>query len=153
MADATTNIHTATQRALAVWLETVFPDTTIARSLIPSVPEQNRITVLPGAAPARIAVDTFQGGAVRGRRGDDFTVRVWIECIGDELDEVEDKADGFAADLEAAVAAYPTLNGDVDGLVMFGQHIDLTPHPMVELGAGLFYRIVELEISAKGRYY
>jgi hypothetical protein len=48
-------------------------------------------------------------------------------------------------------AENPTL-GDLDGVAMFGQTVTRQPHDVFQPMAGLFYRWIEIEISATGRY-
>lgn len=149
---APTNIETAVQRALAALLADALPDSvTMARSLVPSPPESSRVTVLPGASPAA-AVEPFIG-SVAGRvwRDETFSVRVWVECLGDTLDEIEDTADSYVAAIENVVVTNPDL-GDLPGIVSFGGSMDRTTHPMAEITPGTFYRWVDIEISVTARY-
>lgn len=149
---APNNIELAVQRTLAAMLRDLMPESvTIARSLIPAPPESDRVTVLPGESPA-VAVEPFIG-SVNGRvwRDEDFTVRVWIECLGDDLDDVEDRAYVLVATLEDFVATNPDLGG-MAGVISFGNSLDRTTHPMWEVTAGMFYRWIDVEIAVKARY-
>lgn len=149
---APTNIETAVQRVLAGYLADALPaSVTVARSVLSAPPESSRVTVLPGSSPAA-AVEPFIG-SVAGRvwRDETFTVRVWVECLGDTLDEVEDEADLYAASVEEIVAMHPDLD-DMAGVISFGLSMDRTTHPMQEVMTGIFYRWIDIEIEVKARY-
>jgi hypothetical protein len=49
------------------------------------------------------------------------------------------------------IAERSTL-GDVDGLLMFGQSVQVTSHPIFQPQPGLYFAWVERQISATGRY-
>jgi hypothetical protein len=149
---APTNIETAVQRTLAAYLRAALPDTVaVVRSLLPAAPEANRITVLPGSSPAA-AVEPFIG-QVDGRvwRDETFSVRVWVECLGDDLEDVEDAADELAVAVEEVIATLPDLGG-LAGVIGFGGSMSRVTHPMSEIAAGTFYRWVDIEIEVKARY-
>lgn len=150
MPNALNNIETLVQRTLSTLLRDALPDTvTVTRALVPAPPEGQRVTVLPGNDLAVTEVP-FIGNAGRAVRDDTFNVRVWVEVIGDDQDEVEDGADAYVATVENVSAEQPDLGG-LDGVVAFGQRLTRMTHPMVELRPGVFYRWVELEISADTR--
>jgi hypothetical protein len=93
----------------------------------------------------------YLGNAARAHRQDELFVRVWVETIGDDQDDVEDRAELYAQAVEDVAAENPTL-GDLDGVAMFGQVVTRQPHDVFQPMAGLFYRWIEIEISATGRY-
>jgi hypothetical protein len=68
-----------------------------------------------------------------------------------EQEDVEDRAELYAQAVEDVAAENPTL-GDLDGVAMFGQVITRQPHDVFQVTAGFFYRWIEIEISATGRY-
>jgi hypothetical protein len=122
----------------------------IERSLTPSAPEQDRVTVLGSDTPAQSEA-LYLGNAGRAHHQDEMFVQVWVETIGDDQDDVEDRAELYANTVTGLAREYPTL-GDLDGVAMFGQHISQHPHHVFQPMAGLFYRWIEIEISATGRY-
>jgi hypothetical protein len=149
--NATNSIDLAMQRQVALLLRPRLPaDVSIERSLTPSAPEQDRVTVLGSNSPAR-AEALYLGNAGRAHRQDELFVRVWIETIGDDQDDVEDRAESYAREVEDMAAENPTL-GDLDGIAMFGQVVTRKPNDVFQPMAGLFYRWIEIEISATGRY-
>jgi hypothetical protein len=149
-ANATNSVDLAIQRQLALLLGQRLPDVALERSLTPSAPEQDRVTVLGSNSPAR-AEALYIGNAARAHRQDELFVRVWVETIGDDQEDVEDRAELYAQAVEDVAAENPTL-GDLDGVAMFGQVVTRQPHDVFQPMAGLFYRWIEIEISATGRY-
>jgi hypothetical protein len=151
MSEAPTNIETAVRRTLAALIGEAFPSVTVARTLISAPPEENRFTVLPGQAAAT-AVEPFIGD-VEGRvwRDEEFSVRVWVEVIGNDLDDVEDQVDEFVAGLEDIVVTNPDLGG-MAGVISFGEQMSRDVHPVWEPQPGFFYLWVDTEISVKARY-
>lgn len=145
------SLETSVQRAIADHLASAFPGTTVARSLISAPPEQDRLTVLPGVTPGT-AVEPFIGN-VDGRVWQDetFTVRVWVECLGNDLNDVEDRADAFAEGIAEIVKTRPDLD-DLPGLISFGLNMNRSTNPMWEVSPGLFYRWIDIEISVSARY-
>lgn len=151
MANATNSIEVLAQRTLAEYLRAALPeDVSIVRSLIAAPPEGDRISVLPGT-DAATTVEVFLGNAGRAVRDDDFTIRVWIEVIRDDLADAEDAADSYVNAIEDVIAENPTL-GDLDGLVAFGVQMTRETHPMIELTPGSHYRWAELTVTADCRY-
>jgi hypothetical protein len=147
---ATNSIEIATQRQLALLLrEALAEDVALERSLIATPPESKRVTVLPPADPTE-TVDLYIGSG-RAHRQHEFTVRTWTEVIGDDQDEVEDATRVIESAIEDVIAERSTL-GDVDGLLMFGQSVQVTSHPIFQPQPGLYFAWVERQISATGRY-
>jgi hypothetical protein len=150
-ANATNSIDLAMQRQLALMLLSRLPaEVSIERSLNPTAPEQDRVTVLGSNTPSR-AEALYIGNADRAHRQDELFVRVWVETIGDDQDDVEDRSELYAQAVEDVAAENPTL-GDLDGVAMFGQVVTRQPHDVWQPMAGLFYRWIEIEVSATGRY-
>jgi hypothetical protein len=150
-ANATNSVDLAIQRQLALLLRERLPaDVSLERSLIPAPPEQDRVTVLGSNAPSRSEV-LYIGNADRAHRQDELFVRVWVETIGDDQDDIEDRAELYAKAVEDVAAENATL-GDLDGVAMFGQVFTRQPHDVLQPMTGLFYRWIEIEISATGRY-
>lgn len=155
MADAQANIETAVRRTLAGLLASAFPDVTVARSLLSEPPEERRLTVLPGQSPAS-AVAPFIG-SVAGRvwRDEEFTVRVWVEVIGTDPDDVEDAADALAKGVEEFPATQPDLDG-MDGVISFGgteaRPATRTTHPVWPALPGVLLQLIEIEIPVTARY-
>jgi hypothetical protein len=149
--NATNSIELAVQRQLALMLrEALTQDVSVERSLLPSPPEPARVTVLPGTEAAEAEV-LFIGNAGRAHRQDEFTVRVFVEMIGDDQVEVEDAGELIANTVEDVMAENPTL-GDLDGVAMFGQRRSRRPHDVWQPQAGLYFRLIELTASVTGRY-
>lgn len=149
--NATNSVDLAIQRRLALLLRDALPDdVSVERSLTPAPPEQDRVTVLGSNTPARSEV-LYLGNAGRAHRQDELFVRVWVETIGDDQEDVEDRAEIYANTVEDLAAENPTLR-DLDGVAMFGQNTTRQPHDVFQPMAGLFYRWIEMEISATGRY-
>lgn len=152
MNNALNNIETQVERRLATLLRDGLPEgVDVERMLIPAPPTQDRVSVLPGTSVATTEA-AFLGNGNRVRRDDAFQTRVWIETVHDDIEGAEDAADQWVVTLENVVANNPTLGGVIDGLLMFGQTMTRLTHPVIPLGQGLYYRWLEIQISADCRY-
>lgn len=155
MPEAQTNIETAVRRTLAGLLASAFPDVTVARSLLSEPPEERRLTVLPGQSPASVSAQFI--GSINGRvwRDEEFTVRVWVEVIGTDLDDVEDAADALAKGVEEFPATQPDLAG-MDGIISFGgtesRPATRTTQPAWPALPGFLLQLIEIEIPIRARY-
>lgn len=148
---ATNSIEIATQRQLALLLrEALAEDVALERSVMVAPPESKRVTVLPGDEPSEI-VDLYIGNGGRAHRQHEFTVWTWTEVVGDDQAEVEDATIVIESAIEDVIAERTTL-GDVEGLLMFGQSVQVTAHPIFQPQPGLYFAWVERQISATGRY-
>jgi hypothetical protein len=142
MANSPHSIDVACQRALAALLRDALPrDVSVERSVIPSVPEAARVTVLPGQSPSQMEAAFLGNGSrmVWDHRPD---VRVWIEVTGDDQEDVEDLAAEIGGTVEDVVKENSTLGG-IDGLLAFGSAGTLLPPSVFQPTAGLFYLFTE----------